>query len=340
MSYFRLVQSALVFLALIACRHSGPLVDDLVQLKQEQVLQAVIKKTDKMPFDRLIVFGDSLSDTGNLHRNSFGLYSPHNVYWQGRLSNGPIWLDYVAAAWNIEFNSYAVAAAATESYNFFVDRFVATLNEQLNTYLKQRSREKSKRRDLIVIWIGANNYLSQGLSDVKPALQAIYQVASQLLQLDLEAVVIGNLPELSGLPKPYKGHHLLSDKKLAELSRLHNRALARLVTDLQRKFLSKKVILFQSYRINQRTNSNPESFAFRNISEPCYRGDFRGNFYGRKEFCKQPMQQKFWDYVHPNSLMHCYYAAQFIYDCGQSFRELATSLPPMLAACRRLAVKK
>ena len=44
------------------------------------------------------IFGDSLSDTGNMHFLSTGAIPPEPIYYQGRFSNGPIWADQVAAA--------------------------------------------------------------------------------------------------------------------------------------------------------------------------------------------------------------------------------------------------
>lgn len=49
------------------------------------------------PFGDLIVFGDSLSDTGNVARITGGLV-PSEPYYQGRFTNGPNYVDYMASA--------------------------------------------------------------------------------------------------------------------------------------------------------------------------------------------------------------------------------------------------
>ena len=46
------------------------------------------------PVDRVIVFGDSLSDTGNVF-DVFGIPAAPN--FQGRFSNGPVWVEGLAA---------------------------------------------------------------------------------------------------------------------------------------------------------------------------------------------------------------------------------------------------
>src|SRR4029453_12923135 len=49
---------------------------------------------DSTPFSRIIVFGDSLSDTGNFYHLTGGF--PPAPYANGRFSNGPLWIEYLA----------------------------------------------------------------------------------------------------------------------------------------------------------------------------------------------------------------------------------------------------
>ena len=46
------------------------------------------------PFTKVVSFGDSLSDQGNYHAAT-GI--PPFPYWQGRVSDGPVWVDVVGA---------------------------------------------------------------------------------------------------------------------------------------------------------------------------------------------------------------------------------------------------
>src|ERR1051326_1783426 len=46
------------------------------------------------PFSHIVVFGDSLSDTGNYYQLSGG--SPAAPYAGGRFCNGPIWVEYLS----------------------------------------------------------------------------------------------------------------------------------------------------------------------------------------------------------------------------------------------------
>ncbi len=78
------------------------------------------------PFSDLVIFGDSLSDTGNLQRISSGAFPDltSGPYFSGRYSNGLIWTDYFGAALGLSPDAspflagtggmnYAVAGART-----------------------------------------------------------------------------------------------------------------------------------------------------------------------------------------------------------------------------------
>ena len=60
---------------------------------KDQVIQkrgAVFKPSS------LVVFGDSYSDHGNTYRSSHSTYPFSPAYWDGRFSNGPVWVEYLA----------------------------------------------------------------------------------------------------------------------------------------------------------------------------------------------------------------------------------------------------
>jgi phospholipase/lecithinase/hemolysin len=50
------------------------------------------------PFTTIYFFGDSLSDTGNAFIGTGFTYPPSPPYFEGRLSNGPVWVEDFAAA--------------------------------------------------------------------------------------------------------------------------------------------------------------------------------------------------------------------------------------------------
>ena len=74
----------------------------------ESVLKQFTASTSNSPFSKLYVFGDSLSDPGNIYNSTTFVQPfdwllgfdipviPPSPYYEGRYSNGPIWTDYLA----------------------------------------------------------------------------------------------------------------------------------------------------------------------------------------------------------------------------------------------------
>jgi thermolabile hemolysin len=48
-------------------------------------------------FSQLVVYGDSLSDLGRAATATGGAFPPYGAATNGRFSNGPIWVEYLAA---------------------------------------------------------------------------------------------------------------------------------------------------------------------------------------------------------------------------------------------------
>ncbi len=61
-----------------------------------QVATSPIATTSASRFSRVIAFGDSVTDSGNSFSLSAGVFPPSPPYFDGRWSNGPLWLDMVS----------------------------------------------------------------------------------------------------------------------------------------------------------------------------------------------------------------------------------------------------
>jgi phospholipase/lecithinase/hemolysin len=108
---------------------------------------------------RVVVFGDGLSDTGN-HPARFG--TPIPPYWEGRSSDGPIWVEDLAGDLRLpttQVKNYAVGGAASDHRNSGRPDGPGMLDE-LNVYLAdvEASNITVDSDTLYVIWIGANDF--------------------------------------------------------------------------------------------------------------------------------------------------------------------------------------
>ncbi len=137
--------------------------------------------------NQIVAFGDSLSDNGNLFE-----YMKHQLpvcppYFQGRFTNGPVWVElltesYYGSSSNDHLLDYAFGGAGVlEDDDGGDDLF--TLKKEVDSYLLAHN-DKANPNALHVIWIGSNNYL--GMPD-EPS-RAIKSV-TQGIQNELERLV-------------------------------------------------------------------------------------------------------------------------------------------------------
>ncbi|MBQ48595.1 MAG: hypothetical protein CMP10_14405 [Zetaproteobacteria bacterium] len=288
-------------------------VNRLVKNKQIETLDPLIKPQSADLFTDIIVFGDSLSDTGQLRANTWNYVLPPEIYWQGRFSNGPVWIDYVGSSLQTKVHNFAVGGAETREKSFPYSLVIPSLNSQIADHL-DTIEEFNPDKTIYVIWIGANNYLFDNNSSPKTVIKDIETAIQQLIDNGIKHLAVGTMPTLKGLPTDPKVPRLLSDEQFEAYTIEHNTRLIAMLKRLKEEQVNQSINIFHGYDINQQTIDRKLDFGFTDLKNPCYRGDLYGKFHDKKEFCKNYFTQKFWDFSHPNSKMHCYYAAQFIFD--------------------------
>lgn len=79
-------------------------------MKKAPLLTALVVFTglaaQAAPFSQVVVFGDSLTDTGNAFLYTGGALPATPPYFGGRFSDGPLWIDYVGAALGLPVNPF------------------------------------------------------------------------------------------------------------------------------------------------------------------------------------------------------------------------------------------
>src|SRR5262245_1866124 len=91
------------------------------------------------PFSNLVVFGDSLSDVGNISNATFGT-NPGPYYWNGRFSNGPVYTETLATGLGLPAmarstaggNDYAYGGAQTTGTKGLSGVFIKDVDEQVS----------------------------------------------------------------------------------------------------------------------------------------------------------------------------------------------------------------
>src|SRR5829696_76567 len=87
-------------------------------------------------FQKLVFFGDSLTDDGNLPEPA----RPDPPYVGGRFTNGPVYAEVLTRELGVRADNVALggAEASTDSGDNVAQRFIS-LSAQVDTYLAQQS---------------------------------------------------------------------------------------------------------------------------------------------------------------------------------------------------------
>jgi thermolabile hemolysin len=288
-----------------------PQVDSIPLPEQAAILRAAVP--ENVGLRKLLVFGDSLSDTGRLRQLSWGLYMPPQFYWKGRITNGPVWVDYAAQAMQVEAQSLAVGGAASNATGQWTDFFVPSLLKQVDTFVQKASPDQIQDT-VAVLQIGGNNYLSGRVENVAETMADIERAASQLAALPFKAIALANMPNLAGLPRHPHKTRPLNDTQFHAISLDHNQALRLLLDQLRSTHPERHFFLFDIDTINRETIAERERFGLPILDRPCYRGDYLGEFYDQAQICQNVYEHRYWDWTHPNSKVHCFWALRFLQD--------------------------
>ena len=231
-------------------------------------MDAPAARAQGIDISSLVVFGDSLSDTDNRK-----LVEPQNrpqpPYFNGRYSNGPVWVEDLGTISGISVDSRAIGGA-TASGSLSRD-----LSAQVTRYLSGGTTIPASRA--VGIWIGGNDYiavLSTPSSNPTAAAQAaiaatagaVATQAGRLYAAGARQFILFNLPPLGSIP-------LTSDRSAADkasantVSDLHSQAIKATASALRAQGATVTVVDVQT--LFQGLVASPSTYGFTNVTVPC-----------------------------------------------------------------------
>lgn len=248
--------------------------------------------------DTLYVFGDSLSDTGTVFRATGGLYPPNPPYFQGRYSNGRVWVEYLADRLQLsaqKTNNFAYGGATTagnapnSSNRSNGNNLVPGLLTQVQSILPPHVQIEAHA--LTVLWAGANDYL-QGVIDSTGPVDNITQAMEVLIAKGARKFLVANLPNLGQLPSVRTS---ANSDRLNQLTQAHNQRLRRSLKQLHQQYPDVQIAMLDANTLYREAITDPAAFGFTNVISACLASD---------RPCGQPDQFLFWDGIHPTTKAH------------------------------------
>ena len=159
---------------------------------------------------RLVVFGDSNVDNGNMFRLSGGT-NPGPPNWRGRNSNGPVLVEYLAQSLGVPLEDHAVSGATTGRFNMsiWVAPEVSTIAptgvlSQLDEF--EQGGGRLGPRDIVVVCAASNDLFGANRQDtaewnrrIRAARANLEAAVERLRSLGARRIVLINrLPRASG----------------------------------------------------------------------------------------------------------------------------------------------
>lgn len=274
-------------------------------------------------FDALYVFGDSLSDTGNAFAATQGTIpvptvnnSDRPAYFDGRFSNGPIWVDYFGSQINqpgltptpfltlpanpntipTDGVNFAFGGAQTGEFSSFpgFQNNIPGVRGQVG--LLRQNLQTVDPNALYSVFGGANDYFN-GNTNVNQVVQNLTTSIGSLAQGGAKNFLVFNLANLG--ESPFGKRSGFSDQ-LNQLTQAHNTQLASAISSIR---TSNPDLNIYSVDVNSLFNTiraTPAKFGFKDVTNPCV----TGNFQQVTNICDNPDDFLFFDSVHPSSRAH------------------------------------
>ena len=241
-------------------------------------------------FTSVIVYGDSLSDNGNLY--SLIGYPPP-PYYDGRFSNGPVAAEQLAANLGLPLYDFAVGGATSGVGNYIDGGTQTALGSfglpGMQTEVAESAALLSSplvSSSLFLVWGGANDFLTDGSPTVAAA--NVDAIVAELEGDGAENILVPGLPDL-GLTPDFYGDPLAT----AYTDAFNIALVAGLPGD---------ATYYDTANLLDEVVADPAAYGFSNVTSPCFNGS---------SVCSDPSAYLFWDGFHPTTAADSILAEQF-----------------------------
>ncbi|MBC7882011.1 MAG: SGNH/GDSL hydrolase family protein [Anaerolineae bacterium] len=239
--------------------------------------------------DGVYVFGDSLVDTGNIYQISSQQQPLSPPYYQGRFSNGPLWVEDLLANLSISLSpstlggtDFAVGGATTGQLGVLL---------QIRKFLT--SAPTITPNTLYFVTAGGNDFLNNASLNPKIPVNNLVTAVSSLYAYGARNVVVTNLPDLGKIPEVNSDPQ--ESAALSAVTIEFNRKLKKALAELEVKRPGLNVIWIDTYSLLNSIMANPTPYGITNIKDACVEGTYTEP----TTPCENPDQYLFWDTVHP-----------------------------------------
>ena len=265
-------------------------------------------------FSAEFVFGDSLSDVGNVYLGSGGL-EPASPYVNGQFSNGPVWVQDLAARLGLPALTPSLAGGTDYAFGGATTGFAPTnnpavpnLEQQVGLFLSSAGSAPSSAlytfsigaNDLFAI-LGSTTDFSQQEAAALAAAQVVAAEAGDLAAAGAKDLVLFDVPDL-GLTPQITSLGPAASADASALSAYFDQQVLKYLAPVEAAGLT--VFDLNTYALIDEAVQDPGALGFSNVTDPCWTGGFTGSATGGSVCSLLPAVQDtylFWDDVHPTA---------------------------------------
>lgn len=271
-------------------------------------LIAILSANAAYAYDQVVVFGDSLSDNGNLAQK-FGGAVPAAPYDNGHFTNGAVAVEVMAAKLGVPLVDYAYGGALTGTGNQFQAQNPLVANtgmlSQVNNYVAGGS---ASANSLYVVWGGGNDFLaaiatnnfSNMSSVVTTAVTNLVTEVGTLYGAGARDFLVPLLPDLA--TTFYGTSGAIPASLLTSLTSSFNGALTAQMNNLQAHSAGMNLSIFDTPTVLAGVRAGLASSGG-NVTDRCWTGDYAGAN-STAPVCANPDQYYLFDKVHPTAYVH------------------------------------
>lgn len=246
-------------------------------------------------FSNLYIFGDSYSDVGNVFIVTKGA-EPAPPYFNGRFSNGPLWVDHVAGFLGLPAlkpslaggTDFAFAGAEVTAPDVTAAGTIPSVPQQVALYL-QSAGGKADPHALYILEGGGNDILDATGGSPQ---QLGYQIALGIAESELALRKAGArnflIPDLFnvGLLPAAQANAAFASAATNAANEWLNRLLG-----LEDFLEGIHIVRLDVFDLANAIQTDPTHFGFTNITAPCITP-------GTTTVCADPDHTYFWDIEH------------------------------------------
>jgi phospholipase/lecithinase/hemolysin len=263
-------------------------------------------EADAGTYSGLVVFGDSLSDSGNMFAAT-GLPPASEGYFEGRFSNGPVWTDYLAAKLGVAAPTPSLLGGTNHAWGYAQtgDGFtsplpgfpgVPNLLTQVAGFLGGGGTLAPDQ--LVSVWAGANDFVNGGVTDYAQVADNVATAIAALAAAGGSNFLVGNLPLLGLVPLTPD----VTPEQRAGLNMLtmaFNAALLERIEGLKAALPGVRIFFNDVNAEFQGILADPSAYGLTNVTDGArFDGSPDGQGY------------LFWDEGHPTTVVHELIAAR------------------------------